>query len=178
MKRSKSLSLCLMAGSAVALSACGDKEVDAVSFKDAQECAQSGEYSLEDCQEAIEEAREHQAIASPRYSEGALCETEFGYGACTRHAAGYWGPSPRAYLFSMVGDDGRGRLYARPYYTTRQGHYYTADGTRVWLEGRRLRVSEKSMVIKPKSAKVQTRTSVIARGGFGTRSSSRSSWGG
>lgn len=181
MKRSKSLSLCLMAGSAVALSACGDDEVSGKLYSSAEACAAGGIFASDDCHEAVAEALVHDRASSPRYFNDDLCEEEFGNGFCERHDAGYYGPSVHGFFFTHFPDarDGKGQLKARPYYRTRRGQIYTSSGTRIWLESNGGgRVQKKSMIAKPVSAKVQTRTSVVARGGFGSRSSSRSSWGG
>ncbi len=185
MKRSKTLALGLMATSAIALTACSDDQIESKSYRDVDSCIADAVYTKDQCEGSYQTAKTFDELSGPRYDTRATCEGEFGTSRCTERSSGgvsYWSPFLQGYLISSLVNKATGgpELHSRPYYSPRRGGYYTAYGTRVNFDSRGASVPRESMTATSKPAKVQTRTSVLSRGGFGSRSGSRSSssWGG
>jgi uncharacterized protein YgiB involved in biofilm formation len=187
MKRSKKLTLTLMAaGSSIALGACGEKRQESEKYASLEECKAANVFSDEQCQTSYNSALTMHEKSSPRYNSRALCEQEFNINRCEQrtnsNGSSFWSPFLAGYLVSNIVDGSRSHYYSSPYYNTRYGRSYTWNGdlidTRRTSDGRiRHSVDKKAVTAKPKPARVMTRTSVISRGGFGSRSSSRSSSG-
>ncbi len=185
MKRSKTLALGLMATGAITLTACSDDQIESKSYRDVDSCISDAVFTEEQCEGSYQNAKAFDELSGPRYDTRSTCEGEFGTSRCferSSNGASYWSPFLQGYLISSLVNKATGgpELHSRPYYSPRKGGYYTAYGTRVQFSSRGASVSRDSMTTAPKPAKLQTRTSVLSRGGFGTRSGSRSSssWGG
>lgn len=196
MKRSRKLALTgLMALSGVSLTACGDdpnvtiapeKQVDAFAYQSLQECKDKNEVPDDACDTAQKTAGD-EAAADARYSDSKTCEDVYGPGQCVpRSQAGggsFWGPLVTGFVVGqmMNGGWGGGGLY-----NGRDGGYYTRNGGRLstdYATGR-TQIGQRGFdppdLARPPE-KMQTRSSVISRGGFGGRMASRSggrSWGG
>lgn len=192
MKRTRRLTLTtLMAAGGVSLTACGDspadnariedpgKTVDAWAYASLQECKDKNEVPDDACVAAEKAALADQDKA-PKYDQQATCEEVYGPGQCVpRSQAGsgsFWGPLVTGFVVGQMmngGWGGRGM-----YRDWRDGGYYTSSGGRIWTDYStgRTRVGSRGFdapdVLPPQ--KVQTRSSVISRGGFGGRMSSRS----
>lgn len=186
MKRSKTIKLTLMASTALALSACGEEEREtAEAFRTLDDCVASNLFTEEQCQTSLDEAKSVHEQSAPRYNSESLCVQEFGPSNCYRHGGGsahgssgsFWLPFMTGYMVSNLVDSAFGRHYSTPYYYHSSGSLRTWDGrsiqTRRDANGRiKPTISRKTVYAKPKPAKVMTRTSVISRGGFGSRSKS------
>lgn len=198
MKRTRKLALTgLMAMGGVSLTACGDQpsvtiadqgpKADAHAYQSLLECKDKNEVPDDACDAAVKAADEEQA-ADARYGDSKTCEDVYGPGQCVpRSQAGggsIWGPLATGFIVGqmMNGGWGGGGMY-RDY---RSGGYYGRGGpiTTDYATGR-TQVSQKSFdspaAMAP--AKTMSRASVVSRGGFGGRMSSRSygggrSWGG
>lgn len=194
MKRSKNAKLTLMvAGSALALSACGQnsRQHEAETYRSLDACKEAGLFSDAQCEASYNEALKVHEESAPRYNSERLCENDFVIGNCVQRTSNsggvFWSPFMAGFLVSQILDrDNRSQYYSTSYYRGPRGRYYTWDGIEMrssrGTDGRaRWTVSNDTVKAKPKPAKVMTRTSVISRGGFGSRTSSRSSgrsWGG
>ncbi len=197
MKRSRKLALTsLMALSGVSLTACGDDpnvaaggqepQVDAFAYQSLQECKDKNEVPDDACATAEKTAGEEGAAES-RYSDAKTCEDVYGAGQCVpRSQAGggsFWGPLVAGFVVGRMMDGAWG---GRGLYNDRYGGYYTRNGGRLstdYATGR-TRIGARSFdapdLARPPE-RVQTRSSVISRGGFGGRMASRSGgsgWGG
>jgi uncharacterized protein YgiB involved in biofilm formation len=198
MKRTRKLALTsLMAAGGVSLTACGDNgadnvrieppgpSTDAYAYQSLQECKDKNEVPDSACEAAEKKAAADDA-KSARWNDQASCEDVYGQGQCVpRQAANgggsIWGPLIAGFVVGRMLDGGwGGRGLYRDY---RDGGYYSAGGGRVWTDYStgRARVEQRSFdtpdVVRG-PAKMQTRSSVISRGGFGGRMSSHSFGGG
>ena len=188
-----------MAAGGVSLTACGDnpadnvriedpgKSVDAWAYASLQECKDKNEVPDEACEKAQQAALADQEKA-PQFDQRATCEEIYGPGQCVPRGSGggsFWGPLVAGFVVGQMLDGGwGGRGYYRDW---RNGGFYTSSGGRVWTDYAtgRTRIGSRSFdapdLYRPPQ-KVQSRASVISRGGFGGRMSNRnyggSRWGG
>lgn len=200
MKRSRKLALTTaMAAGGVSLVACGDGGYDNVRIEHPGKSTEAFAYqSLDECRaknevpDAACESAEKSALAddekSASWDDKASCEDVYGPGQCVpRQAANghgsFWGPLITGFVVGRMLDGGWGGRGL--YRDWRDGGYYTAGGGRVWTDYStgRARVSQQSFDAPKVYAppKEMSRASVISRGGFGGRMSSRSyggHWGG
>lgn len=202
MKRTRRLTLTtLMAAGGVSLTACGDspadtvrienpgRSVDAWTYQSLQECLDKNEVPDDACQTAEKAALDDQAKA-PRYDNQTTCEDVYGPGQCVprsqANGGSFWGPLITGFIVGRMLDGGGwgGRGLYRDW---RDGGFYTSSGGRVWTDYSTGRTRIGSRGFDPPDlytppAKMQTRSSVISRGGFGGRMSERSfggsRWGG
>ncbi len=187
-KSSRSLHLTLMASSCLALGACVDETADrtpVAPYQSLEACQQADLYTDEECEAEFKKAKELHEKSAPRYESASLCSSEFGASCEYRQRAdgtGFWSPFFTGYMVARIldGGDSRRHYYSTPYYTDIRGNQRTWDGNDVRMsrssEGNlRPTISKETVAAKPQPAKVMTRTSVISKGGFGSRSTSRSS---
>lgn len=203
MKRSRQLVLTsLMAGAAsVSLAACDDQadqawssantrsvadrgeQVEAFTYRTLEGCKKADEISDEQCETSYKAALADQEKTAPRYDARATCEEVYGAGQCVpRSEAGhgsFWGPLITGFVVGQMLD---GRWGGTGLYRDRDGGYYTGYGGRLDRDYRtgRTTIATRDIQTPEKYAppKVQTRTSVLSRGGFGGRMSARSYGGG
>jgi uncharacterized protein YgiB involved in biofilm formation len=171
MKRTRKLALTsLMAVGGVSLSACGDNAADNVRIEHPAEATDGFAYqSLQQCKD-----------------KQASCEDVYGPGQCVpRQAANgggsIWGPLIAGFVVGRMMDGGWGGRGL--YRDGRDGGFYTAGGGRVWTDysSGRTRIDRSgfdSPDVVRGPQRMQTRSSVISRGGFGGRMSSYSAGGG
>lgn len=198
MKRSRRLTLTtLMAAGGVSLTACGDnpadnvrienpgKSVDAWTYASLQECKDKNEVPDTACETAEKAALADQE-KGPKYDNQTTCEDIYGPGQCVprsqANGGSIWGPLITGFIVGRMLDGGGwgGRGLYRDW---RDGGYYTTSGGRIWTDYStgRTRVGSRGFDapdLYNTPQKVQTRSSVISRGGFGGRMSARSSGGG
>ncbi|MEO8114878.1 MAG: DUF1190 domain-containing protein [Phenylobacterium sp.] len=200
MKRSRRLVMTtLMATASVSLTACGDgggqhgatvtidqgPPVDAYTYTSVQACRDAGQVPDEACERAETAAASDQDRNGPRFDEQRTCEDVYGQGQCVprgQGGGGVWGPLLAGFVVGRMMDGGwRGTgLYRQD----RDGGYYTAWGGRVYNDytSGRTRIGANGIdppaAIRQAPPKIQTRTSVLSRGGFGGRMSARSYSGG
>ncbi len=198
MKRAKKLTLTVMAASsATVLAACGDDEQEKVeSYSSLEACKAADAFTDEQCEIEFAKAQKTHEESAPRYTNQALCESEFGIDKCqprtNSNGGSFWSPFFTGYIISSLINNNSGGYYSSPYYNTRYGRRATWNGDPINTyrdsNGRvQHRVSDSAVRAKPKPAKVMNRTAVVSRGGFGARPKarsnrsngrSRSSWGG
>lgn len=181
MKRSKSIKLVVMATTTVTLAGCSDEpDLEGRIYKTEAECI-AGDYVSDDvCAEALRAGKLTHETSGPRYDTVTLCAEQHGNTACLLESSGtqsYYAPSPAGYflagtLAGAVASQAIGNN-VRPVYSSRgQKGFYTGGGYYVGRYGNgSWRTYNDAVKTPPKPARVQTRTSVASRGGFGSRSS-------
>ncbi len=193
MKRTRKLTLTgLMAMGGVSLTACGDdpsalaqdKAVDAFAYQSLQDCKDKNEVPDTACETAEKKAAD-EGNADAKYGEQKSCEDVYGPGQCVPRGAAsggqsFWGPLLTGFVVGRMLDGawGGGGMYR----DWRGGGYYTRGGpVQTDYSTGRTRVGASSFDPPDKIGgppKMQTRTSVVSRGGFGGRMSGRSYGGG
>ena len=155
-------------------------------FNSVSECVASGAFAQVQCEEAQSAAQTQDDKVAPRFAEQSACEEQFGTGQCSyRYDGGqsFFVPLLTGFMIGQLLDGGRGYRY-QPLYRSRQDdRYYTGSGA--WLYGggsgrgmHRYQVGSRAITNPVTTQRIQTRSSVVSRGGFGGRSSSRGGWGG
>jgi uncharacterized protein YgiB involved in biofilm formation len=197
MKRTRNLALTsLMAAGGVSLTACGDgadnvriappPSTAAYAYQSLQECKDKKEVPDSACEAAEKNAEADNAKAAS-WTNQASCEDVYGQGQCvprqTANGGGgsFWGPLIAGFIVGRMTDGGWGGRGL--YRDWRDGGYYTASGGRVWADYStgRTRVEQRGLAtpdVVRGPPRLQTRSSVISRGGFGGRMSSHSFGGG
>jgi len=191
MKRSVAVTLVLM-GSA-GLSGCGDSEIDSAVYQDFTQCVQSGLYDQARCEADYRQALTAHVQTAPAYTTKQDCEAEFGLGQCEARSAqeiglqqaassqenstvragggSFFLPMMAGYLMgSMLSNSNRMAPQAL-YRQNGQGAFVNGNGARVAGNTGAVRLRSSSAAVQaPK-----TRTTTMARGGFGARATSVSS---
>lgn len=194
-KRSSAMALTsLMAGSAFTLAACDDpgsatqwgdnppaaasgKNVDASSFASLDECKASGDFTADQCQTAYDEAQKASAENAPKFSDQQSCEERYGVDQCVPRSqanggGSFFTPLLTGFIIGQALNNMGGGYRGAPMYRDRDGTYYSGSGypvSRDYLSGRS-RVRQDSFDAPSRyeaPARVQSRSSVISRGGFG-----------
>ncbi|TXC70635.1 DUF1190 domain-containing protein [Sphingomonas ginsenosidivorax] len=176
MKRSRSIVLTtLIAGSGVSLSACdgdvGGKPVDALSYRTVAECRQAGTIPAAQCDTAFAQAQKANDQNAPRFGDRASCEAQFGEAQCQlRNNGSFFTPLLTGFIVGQMLNGGGGYRGA-PMYRDRNGNYFGGAGgmlSRNYTTGRTQIGSDAfNPAARSAPARVQSRSSVISRGGFG-----------
>lgn len=174
MKRSRTLVLTtLMAGAGVSLTACegGDsagKPVDAVSYTSVAECRAAGALPADQCEAAFKQAQTDNEKVAPRFEDRQTCEEQYGAAQCApRNNGSFFTPLLTGFI---VGQALGGGFRGAPMYRDRNGDYFGGAGgriTRDYVSGRTQVGSNAFNPAAQTPARVQSRSSVISRGGFG-----------
>lgn len=194
MKRSASLSLLLMSSLSLSLAGCGDEPIkeEFQAFGSLGDCARSGEFTVQQCQELAVEAKKQ----APKFASKEECENAFGLGACEaeqgvaasdsayRSGGSSWMPLMAGYMMGRYMSGGVAMQGAQPLFRgpeqqqPRQGAgtagyartYRTAGGEIVRADPTG-RVNNPGAAIRQgfaQSAKPFTaRATTASRGGFG-----------
>ncbi|MFT4252358.1 MAG: DUF1190 domain-containing protein [Caulobacter sp.] len=192
-KRSSAVALTgLMAGSAFTLVACDDpgsatqwgdppaavsgQKVDASSFANLDECKASGDFTADQCQTAYDEAQKASAENAPKFSDQQSCEERYGVDQCVprsqANGGSFFTPLLTGFIIGQALENMGNRYRVAPMYRDRDGTYYSGSGypiSRDYLSGRsRVRTDSFDAPSRYDApARVQSRSSVISRGGFG-----------
>ena len=158
---------------------------EVAAFNSTAECVASGDYSQQQCDEAQRAASNDDNRAAPRFAEKQLCEDQFGAGSCQARSDGgqsFFSPLLTGFLIGQMMNGG-GYRYGGLYRDPRDNRYYTGSGA--WLynggyggRGYRYQVGSRAVTQPVTTSRIQTRSSVVSRGGFGGRASTRGGWGG
>lgn len=159
---------------------------EVAAFDTLAECKSSGAFAALTCDEAAATSAKQDPTTAPRYAEKNLCEDQFGAGNCfARNDSGTSFFTPLLTGF-MIGRllDGSGYRYSGLYRDRRDNTYYTGSGA--WLSnpgyggrGYGYQVGSRAITAPVTTQRIQTRSSVVSRGGFGGRVAARSGgWGG
>ena len=196
-KRSSSLKLTTMLAGAASLSltGCDDpaavaqwdrnaaaqgEQVEAFSYASLDACKQANEVPDAECDTGWRAAQEDNDASAPRYAERASCEDVYGVGQCVPRGSGggsFFTPLLAGFVIGQMLDGG-GRPYYRGTGLYRRderygGGYYSGWGGSLGRDYRTGRTVIARQGIEPPDAirqapqKMQTRTSVVSRGGFG-----------
>lgn len=199
-KRSSSLKLTTMLAGATALtlSGCDDpspqaswdpnrgEQVQAFSYKSLEECKVANEVSDAECDTSYAAAQKDDQKNAPRYEARASCEDVYGVGNCVPRGGENGGGSFFTPLLAgfVIGQMLDGGGYRGTGMYRRDDGYYSTYGGRLGRDYGTGRTTISKTSIDPPDAirnappKIQTRTSVVSRGGFGGgRSYARSSGG-
>lgn len=207
LKRSRRLTLTtLMAGASVSLTACGGDydtprsaqwedrpaleqgaPTDAFAYASLDQCLQANDMPDDACRTAAKTAEEDGANSAPRFDQQASCEDVYGAGQCVPRSqangqGSFFTPLLTGFIVGQMMNGGwRGTGLYRD---NRDGGFYTPYGGRAWRDYSTGRTKIGANSLDPPASykaippKVQTRASVISRGGFGGRMSSQSYGGG
>lgn len=164
--------------------------VKAFAYPSLQACFDAKDMSQDQCREAALAAIKDNEERAPRYAEQGSCEEVYGAGQCVPRS-GQGGGSFFTPLLTgfVVGQMLNGGFRGTGLYRDqRDGGYYTGYGGKLGTDYRTGRTQigvngiDPPAAIKASPPKIQTRTSVLSRGGFGGRMSSSSysssHWGG
>lgn len=180
-KRSGSITVTtLMATAAVSLTACDDApqaqwdkpeapKVEAATFTSLSECAQSGQFTAQQCDAALAEAEKNSAENAPKFAEKETCEERYGVDQCvprSNNNGSFFTPLLTGFIIGQMFDGGGGGYRGAPMYRDRDGEYYSGSGGRIsrdYVTGK-ARVPSDSLQAP---TRVQTRSAVISRHGFG-----------
>lgn len=191
------LTTMLAGAASFSLSGCGDQpgsptqwdrssiaqgeQVEAMSYGSLEACKAANEAPDEDCDKAYAAALADDKTNAPRFDEQASCEDVYGAGSCVpRSASGggsFFTPLLAGFVIGRLLDGG-GNPYYRGTGLYRQdqrhgGGYYTGWGGGLSRDYNSGRTTIAKQGIDPPDAmrqappRMQTRTSVVSRGGFG-----------
>lgn len=174
MKRSKSIRLVVVASTAVALAGCsGEPQSDGKVYTSEQDCVVQKHLTDAECKQIIDEGKNIHLTSGPRYDSYDLCRNEHGRDNCNSvDGARVYAPSPAGYFLAAAPLSSLLTSRVRPVYPGKKKRtYYTSGGYFVsYHGGNQWRTADKAIASTPKPAKVQTRTTVASRKGFGGRS--------
>lgn len=181
-KRSTAPHLALMGAGLTVLAGCGDdpQPVQVYDYANVQQCIQAKVFTPEYCENNWEQAARLHQESAPRYANRADCQAEFGAGACqpVGDGSGWFMPAMMGFMLGNMMSSGPS-VVSQPLYRPARDpyHYYTSGGYQVSTH----RVNGRQVATVPKSVATTApprQTSVVSRGGFGSRArTSSSSWG-
>ncbi|MCE7796190.1 DUF1190 domain-containing protein [Sphingobium sufflavum] len=157
--------------------------VEVAAFSDVGECVRSQNFTEVQCRTAQDTAAKASASEAPRFEDSKTCEEEFGVGKCvpaTANNQSYFSPLLTGFLVGqLLNGGGGGYRYAPLYRRQDDGSYYTGGGVRLnyGYGANRYYAGSRAMEVPRATPRVQSRSSVISRGGFGGRSFG-GGWGG
>jgi uncharacterized protein YgiB involved in biofilm formation len=187
MKRSRSIELVLMGTMPFLLSACDDgsaQQPQSFAYQGLQQCINDGKVSADVCEKAYADAVQALYRDGPRYSTLGECQAQFGYDQCrpVQTASGSWFmPALAGFMIGRTFGSHHyydrnyqpgysagpfGGAFGQPLYRSRgdRAEWRTASGERFGAGAR-----------GPVSSSV---AETLSRGGFGSSSAARASWGG
>lgn len=188
--RSSGLALTgLMAGTAISVSACDDpgtatqwgdppsasREIDAKTYASLDDCKTSGDMTAAQCQTAYDQAQKDSAASAPKFGDQQSCEERYGVDQCVPRNNGgggsFFTPLLTGFIVGQALNNMGGGYYGAPMYRDRNGTYYGGGGSplsRDYVTGRtRVRTDSFNAPEMRAPTRVQSRSSVISRGGFG-----------
>ena len=174
MKRSKTIVLTsLMAGTSVSLAACeadtGGKTVDAVSYASVAECKSAGTISAASCDTAFAQAQKANGENAPRFADKQTCEEQYGAAQCQpRNNGSFFTPLLTGFIVGQALSGGGYR--GAPMYRDRGGNFYGGAGQQIsrnYVTGRTRIGSDAFNPAARAPTRIQSRSAVVSRGGFG-----------
>ncbi|MEP6938501.1 MAG: DUF1190 domain-containing protein [Rudaea sp.] len=183
MKRSRALTLVLMAPVPVLLVGCDDTPQDMTKkgfYTDIAACEKDGN-AHDVCQRAMDGANQMHATNAPKFKTKEECIAEFGEICREReHESGIWGPLMTGFLVSQLFSPGRPVQYidSYPIYRTRTGGYTQYDPAGGTSAGGGYRSYGSSTSSYHSVSVTPNRAVTVSRSGFGSVASARSGWGG
>ena len=187
--RSSSLALTgLMTGAAMSISACDDqpaanrwsdppsasREVDAKTYASLADCKSDSDMTAEQCDTAYAQAQKDAATNAPKFNDQQSCEERYGVDQCVPRNSdhgSFFTPLLTGFIIGQALNNMGGRYYGAPMYRDRSGTYYGGGGyplSRDYVTGRtRVRTDSFNAPEMHAPTRVQSRSAVISRGGFG-----------
>lgn len=160
------------------LTSCSSKE-EVIIVKSVEDCQSKTEFTFEQCEAAYAKAVAEAERTGPKYSTQAACEAEFGVSQCRQTSQNnMFMPFMAGFIVSNLLDNNRNYGYNPVYdYRDARSSYnnrlMTSDGIVLGSPGKSsYKVSKSALKSKPSVTKT------ISRGGFGSKASAKSSWGG
>lgn len=183
LKRSRILQVSsLMASASFSLSACGSPQraapapdpQPALSYTSIEECRAANDIPDGECDAAMSKAQEDAARTAPRYATREECEGQWGPSQCQPNNTGggsFFTPLLAGFVVGQLLNGG-GYRGGGPLYRDREGRYSNGYGGgytyRDYRTGRTLtNAREHGDVARQAPSRVQSRTTVVSRGGFG-----------
>lgn len=183
LKRSRSLQLTtLMATVGFSLSACGSPQVAAPSepsepvlaYTSIDECKTANDIADTECDTAYAAAQTEAERSAPRYATRQECEGQWGPEQCRPLNSGggsFFGPLATGFIIGQMLNGG-GYRGGGPLYRDREGQYSNGYGggylSRDYRTGRTItNARDHTPVARQAPTRVQSRTTVVSRGGFG-----------
>ncbi|OED42690.1 hypothetical protein ACH42_11875 [Endozoicomonas sp. (ex Bugula neritina AB1)] len=176
MKRSKKLKLALMGITPLFLAGCGGSSKEsALIYKDVDGCAKDGVLSKDSCQYYYDRSWKKHLADAPRYKDKSSCETDFG-SQCQQISSGDYIPTLEGFMVQQqrTGSSSSSSFMVLPLYMGSGGYYRSPSYERMGSSYKQGKV----FVDKEKTVKPSLKSTTMKRGGFGTRSAARGSWGG
>lgn len=183
LKRSRSLQVTsLMATVSFSMAACGspgsslpaEPAVPALAYTSLDECRAANDIPDEECVVASNVAGQQAAETAPRYATREECEGQWGPEQCRPLNTGggsFFGPLATGFIIGQLMSGG-GYRGGGPLYRDREGQYSNGYGggylSRDYRTGRMVtNAREHTPAARQAPARVQSRTTVVSRGGFG-----------
>ena len=180
----------LMAGTAMSISACdgspaasawGDnppaatREVDARTFASLDDCKKADGMTAQQCDTAYAQAQKDSTANAPKFSDQQSCEERYGVDQCVPRSqnggGSFFTPLLTGFIVGQALSNMGGGYYGAPMYRDRSGTYYGGSGyplSRDYVTGRtRVRADSFDAPAMHAPSRVQSRSAVISRGGFG-----------
>jgi uncharacterized protein YgiB involved in biofilm formation len=169
----------LMATASFSLAACGQPQLaapepdPAPAYTSLADCKAANDVSDAECDTAYKAADEQAKENSPRYATQAECEGQWGPEQCRpiNHGGGsFFGPLATGFIIGQLMNGG-GYRGGGPLYRDRDGGYSNGYGggylSRDYRTGRTVANRNDVDVARQAPSRVQSRTTVVSRGGFG-----------
>lgn len=183
LKRSRSLQLTsLMATVGFSMSACGSPQSTApapapepaVPYSSLEDCKTANDVPDAECETAYASAQSEAARSAPRYATRTECEGQWGPDQCRPLNSGggsFFGPLATGFIIGQLVNGG-GYRQSAPLYRDREGEYSNGYGGgylyRDYRTGRTMtNAREHTPAARQMPSRVQSRTAVVSRGGFG-----------
>lgn len=181
LKRSRTLHVSsLMATVSFSMAACGSPQrsvpepVPALAYTSVAECQAANDIPDAECDAAYAEAQRVAAESAPRYATQAECEGAWGPEQCrplNNGGGSFFGPLATGFIIGQLLNGG-GYRGGGPLYRDRDGQYSNGYGggylSRDYRTGRTItNARDHTPEARQAPARVQNRTTVVSRGGFG-----------
>ena len=177
MRRSKKLRLAILGVTPLALLGCGKPSQQALVYNSIESCVKDGMISEAACKVEYNKAWQHHLMNAPKYQSKENCEQDFSATTCQQLANGKYIPSMEGFMLERSQQRGGGSSFTViPLYLGSGGYFRTGSYDRIgssYKQGRTTVSSSDDRKVQP-----TLRSTTMKRGGFGSRSAARGSWGG
>jgi uncharacterized protein YgiB involved in biofilm formation len=180
----------LMAGTAMSISACDDgggsavqwgdqaaasRQVEARTFASLDDCKKADDLTDAQCDTAYAQAQKDSAENAPKFSDQQSCEERYGVDQCvprsSQNGGSFFTPLLTGFIIGQALNNMGGGYRGAPMYRDRDGTFYSGSGyplSRDYVTGRtRVRSDSFEAPTVRAPTRVQSRSAVISRGGFG-----------
>ena len=176
MRRSKKLRLALLGVTPLALAGCGNSTKEALVYSSVENCVNDGIVSANVCKVEYNKAWQQHLMSAPKYQYREDCQKDFN-STCQPLASGEFIPTMEGYMLTTAQQRSGGSSFTViPLYLGSGGYFRNGGYDRIgstYKQGRTTVSSSADKKVKP-----TLRSTTMKRGGFGSRSAARGSWGG